>query len=226
MKPTKAYILTIDNPISKEYAKTCADSCDAVGLAWEYFEGYTGLTMHEAWSRTGINPSNLHHFRNNQHIDNPQCCSAGHAAIWKKIAEGNEVAIVLEHDAIMLHNPSVDIPDGRIVVLGYKLEDISDYDHVSAGAPQRVIDLDAHQGAHAYALTPATAAAMVNEIQSNGILGCIDNAYFIRHQRRTKIPLAIMDPTPAIGWLRTSTLWSKSAAVNDEFIESFRQNYK
>lgn len=226
MKPTKAYILTIDNSISREYAKTCADSCDAVGLAWEYFEGYTGLTMHDAWSRTGINPSNLHLFDGLRRADNPQCCSAGHAAIWKKIAEGNEAAIVLEHDAIMLHNPSIDIPDGRIVVLGYKLNDISKYDHVTAGPPQQVVDLDAHEGAHAYALTPSTAASMVEEIHSRGILGCIDNAYFIRHQRQTKTPLAIMDPTPAIGWLRESTLWSKSAAVNYAFIESFQQNYK
>lgn len=226
MKPTKAYILTIDNPISREYAKTCADSCDAVGLAWEYFEGYSQLTLFDAWSRTGINPPNLHFFHNTMRVDNPQCCSAGHASIWKKIAEGNEAAIVLEHDAIMLHKPDVDIPDWRIVVLGYKLNDISRYDHVNAGAPNRVLELDAHEGAHAYALTPATADLMINEIKTYGILGCIDNAYFIRHQRRTAIPLAIMDPTPAIGWLRKSTLWQESAAVNYEFIDSFRQNYK
>lgn len=226
MKPTKAYILTIDNPISREYAKTCADSCDTVGLAWEYFEGYTGLTMHEAWSRTDINPSNLHHFHSSTRVDNPQCCSAGHAAIWKKIAEGNEAAVVLEHDAIMLYNPAVDIPDNRIVVLGYKTQDPSRYDHITAGPPQQVIDLEAHEGAHAYAITPTTARAMVDEIQSRGILGCIDNAYFIKRQRVTNTPLAIMDPTPAIGWLRESTLWNKSATANYDFIRSFSLNYK
>ena len=37
MLVTKAYILKIDSPISNEYAKVCADSCDNVGLPWTYF---------------------------------------------------------------------------------------------------------------------------------------------------------------------------------------------
>ncbi len=226
MIPTKAYILTIDNPISREYAKTCADSCDAVGLAWEYFEGYTNISIYDSWIRTGINTPTLKGLVGDSRIDNTQCCSAGHAAIWKKISEGNEAAIVLEHDAIMLHNPNVDIPDDRIVVLGYKTPDPSKYDHISAGPPQRVIELAAHEGAHAYALTPTTAKAMVTEIETHGILGCIDNAYFIKHQRRTKTPLAIMDPTPAIGWLRESTLWKKSATANYDFIPSFSCHFR
>lgn len=226
MKPTKAYILTIDNPISREYAKVCSDSCDSVGLHWEYFEGYSNITMYDAWARTKISAPNLPSLMGYRQINNAMCCSAGHAAIWKKIAEGKEAAIVLEHDAVMLHNPNVDIPDDRIVVLGYKLQDISRYDHIKAGPPQRVIDLEAHEGAHAYAMTPATARRLVNEIETRGILGIIDNSYFIKRQRITSTPLAIMDPTPAIGWLRKSTLWSESAAVNYEFIDSFQQNYK
>jgi hypothetical protein len=226
MIPTKAYILTIDNPISREYAKTCADSCDAVGLAWEYFEGYTNISIYESWLRTGINTPTLQMLTGNLRIDNTQCCSAGHAAIWKKISEGNEAAIVLEHDALMLHNLNIDIPDNRIVVLGYKTQDPSKYDHITAGPPKRVVDLEAHEGAHAYALTPNTAKAMVDEIEERGILGCIDNAYFIKRQRITRTPLAIMDPTPAIGWLRESTLWKKSATANYDFIASFSVNYK
>lgn len=226
MIPTKAYILTIDNPISREYAKTCADSCESVGLAWEYFEGYTNISMYESWLRTGIDTPTLRVLAGNPHVDNTQCCSAGHAAIWKKISEGNEAAVVLEHDAIMLHNPNIDIPDDRIVVLGYKTLDPSRYDHVTAGSPQQVIELEAHEGAHAYALTPATAKAMVTEIETRGVLGCIDNAYFIKRQRVTNTPLAIMDPTPAIGWLRESTLWKKSATANYDFIRSFSLNYK
>jgi GR25 family glycosyltransferase involved in LPS biosynthesis len=226
MKPTKAYILTIDNQISREYAKVCSDSCDSVGLDWEYFEGYSDITMYDAWARTKISAPNLHSLMGYKRINNAMCCSAGHAAIWKKIAEGEEAAIVLEHDALMLHNPNIDIPDDRIVVLGYKLQDISRYDHTKAGPPQRVIDLKAHEGAHAYAMTPTTAQRLVDEIETRGILGIIDNAYFIKHQRMTNTPLAMMDPTPAIGWLRKSTLWNESAAVNYEFIDSFQQNYK
>lgn len=226
MKPTKALILRIDTPLSHEYAKGAAESCDRVGLRWEYFDGFTNMSLYNSWSATGILAPNLQMFNDIRQVDNPMCCSAGHAAMWKKIGESDEATVVLEHDAVMLHNPAIDIPDFRITILGYKLKDITKYDHETAGPPVRVTDLDAHEGAHAYAITPMTARYMVNEIEERGILGCIDNAYFIRGQRYTRTPLSIMDPTPAIGWLRTSTLWDESAAVNYTFIDSFQKNYK
>ena len=224
MKPTKAYILRIDTPVSKEYAKTCSDSCDRVGLKWEYHEGFMGMSGQEAWLRTGIKLS----FRAPDRIRvNPaECCSAGHGAIWKKIAEGeDECAIVLEHDAIMLHNVDIDIPDDCIAVLGYKMPDIERYDHVKAGPPKKVVQIRGHEGAHAYAITKNTARKMIEEIEQKGLLGCVDNAYFLS-SRRTSIPIAIVDPTPAIGWLRQSTIWHQSANRNYEFIDSFKSNLK
>jgi len=35
-----------------------------------------------------------------------------------------------------------------------------------------------------------------------------------------------MSPTPAIGYLRESTIWNKSAHVNYQFIPSFAKYYK
>jgi len=40
------------------------------------------------------------------------------------------------------------------------------------------------------------------------------------------MPLQILSPTPAIGYLRDSTIWGESAHVNYEFIESFAKYYK
>lgn len=226
MKPSKAYILRIDSDISREYAKFAADSCDKVGLKWEYFEGYTNMSIAQAWDKTGLTPPNVDQYRHITRPDNPQCCSAGHAAIWNLISKRNECAIVLEHDAVMLQPVDIDIPEDRIVVLGYKLSDYSRYDHEKAGPPKRLIPIDGHEGAHAYAMTPNTATKLINEINTNGVLGCIDNAYFIRNQRITQTPLMLADPTPAIAWLRKSTLWHKSAEVNYDFIESFYENLK
>ena len=226
MKPSKAYILRINKPLSHEYAKLAAESCDRIGLNWEYFDGYTDLSISQAWDRTGLTPSNIDRYRNLTSADNPQCCSAGHAAIWKLIADRDECAVVLEHDTIMLQPINIDIPDNRLVVLGYKLRDHTRYDYVSAGEPKTITDIDGHEGAHAYAIAPSTAKKLVNEINTRGVLGCIDNAYFIRGQRITSVPLAIMDPTPAIAWLRKSTLWRESAEVNYHFIDSFRNNLK
>ena len=50
----KAYILKHDSKLSDEYAKYSSDSCDAVGLDWEYFEGWSHCTGRLAWCETGI----------------------------------------------------------------------------------------------------------------------------------------------------------------------------
>jgi len=225
MKPTKAYILRIDTPLSRGYAEGAAQSCRDVGLPFEFFEGYHAMNPRASWDATGIKyPNDL--TRYDHMIDNPTCCSAGHAAIWKLIGDRDECAVVLEHDALMLHPIDIDVPDNRIVVLGYKLRDHTRYDHVTAGPPTRVFDIDGHEGAHAYAMTGHTARTLVQEIETRGILGCVDNAYFIRGQRGSKTPLAMMEPTPAIAWLRKSTLWAESAEVNYHFIDSFRNNLR
>jgi hypothetical protein len=240
MKPTKAYILKIDDPVSHEYAKICAESCDKIGLAWEYFLGYKNLSSYEAWCNTGIidpdsNDIDVSKMRMKSHGNAASSTSAGHAALWKKISEGNdECAIVLEHDSIMLHPVDVNIPDNQIVVLGYKLYKPDDYDHISAGAPVEVLSCERHEGAHAYAITKQTATTLVNEIKAKGgPFGIIDNHYFTRHWKRrnpkqpgTTVPLGIVNPTAAIGWLRKSTIWDKSAELNFKFLDSFAKNYK
>ena len=75
-------------------------------------------------------------------------------------------------------------------------------------------------------MTKSTAIKLIREIEQKGIRSAVDNDYFILGQRRTEVPLSIMSPTPAMGWLRESTIWGKSAARNYDFIPSFYENYK
>jgi len=229
-KPTKAYILKIDTPISKEYSEICAESCKNINLECEFFNGYTNQTGASALGQTGIKnvPSEPYaHIENISPGHKAMCCTAGHFSIWKIIAEGpDDAAVVLEHDAIMLHQLEIDIPDGVIVVLGYKVIDPSRYDHKSAGPPTELIAIPGHEGAHAYAMTKKTAQFLIKEIEHQGINSAVDNDYFIMRQRRTAVPLAIASPTPALGWLRESTIWSSSADQNYEFITTFKENYK
>ena len=67
---------------------------------------------------------------------------------------------------------------------------------------------------------------IVKELSEKGIRSAVDNDYFILRQRRTAMPLHIASPTPALGWLRESTIWGKSAQVNYQFIPSFQKYYK
>lgn len=230
MLATKAYILKIDTPISNAYAKVCADSCDKVGLKWAYFEGYQNQTGKAAFANIGIKGLQTEPYvflTKPTPAQKAMCCTAGHIHIWKTIAEGlDDAAVILEHDAIMLQPMSIDVPDNEIVVLGYKVTDPDRYNHVKAGPPKELIPLRGHEGAHAYAMTRKTAKFLLNEIEQKGIRSAVDNDYFIKGQRRTSAPLCIASPTPAIGWLRESTIWGGSANRNYEFIPSFQKNYK
>jgi len=228
----KAYILKHNHPKSNAYAKICAESCNAVKLDWEYFEGWTNCTGRMAWCETGIKTQfnePMEYMKNTSPVHRANACSAGHAAIWKKIAEGeDEVGIVLEHDAIMYYKPDIRVPDNYIIALGYKMADISRYDYIEGNKQKReLINISGHEGAHSYMMTKRTAQNLIHEIETKGVLGAVDNAYFIQGQRKTSIPLLIMSPTPAIGYLRDSTIWSDGASyANYKFIESFAKYYK
>lgn len=226
MIPTKAYILRVNDPLSIEYSLTAAKSCDDIGLPCEFHDGVTNKSSYEAWLNSGIEikPGSHEHKKHNVTINKAACATVGHAQIWKKIANSNECAVILEHDALMLQPVNeLDIPDDAIVVLGYKLQDPTRYNHITAGKPQKTYNIGGHEGAHAYAITPRTASMLLKEYKNNGIQGVIDNTHFLKG-RITRLPLHIADPTPAIGWLRKSTIWDKSADRNYAFIESFQQN--
>lgn len=230
----KAYILRHESELSHQYADHTAKSCDAVGIQWEYVEGYNSdVFSHEAVNSLGIlnkpyiNQAELK--RGKTHRSSiAGLCSAGHVKMWKKLVDSNDdAAIILEHDALMLHQIDLKLPENTIVCLGYKLEDPDKYNHVKAGPPNKIIEVKKHRGSHAYAITRGTAEFLINEIRDFGsMLGCIDQQYFSRNKSKTKSKLAIADPTPAIGWLRKSTIWTKSSTKNFTFIKSFQDNLR
>ena len=138
MKPTKAYILKIDTDLSNEYAKTAADSCDKIGMPWEYFEGLQPTKDNDSpWEyvqKQGIKFDS----KKPSTKGKPAMATAGHFLIWHKIREENECAIVLEHDALLYHKVDIDIPDNALVCLGYKVRDPESYNHEQIGPPSRL----------------------------------------------------------------------------------------
>ena len=221
MKPTKAYILATKNPISVEYARECAKSCYKIGLEWECIEGYEGLTQEQVWK-------NFDYKVNDIMKNEAACATAGHFNIWKRILDNKECAIILEHDSIMLQKIDIEIPNNKIVTLVYKFPDPSVYDNEKAGPPKEVIDIKRHSGAHAYAITYTTAELLLNELKEKGVNRAIDNYYFMRvnspEDKESSVPLAIMSPTPAICWLRKSTIWKEPSTLNYDLINSFKSN--
>lgn len=223
MPPSKAYIIrNEENPMSVEYAQTAADSCDAVGLPWEYHEGFWDMDPNDAWNSMGL----LRHIKRNNLVPRAQLCTASHAALWMKIRDREECAVILEHDAIMLHNVQhLLVSDNRIIVLGYKLEDKDSYDHETAGPPTHIRAITGHEGAHAYMINYNTAATMINEIEEFGVRSAVDNMYFLLGRERfTSTRLAITEPTPALGWIRSSTIWPTPSTKNYPMLGSFQNH--
>lgn len=224
----KTYILRHDSPVSHEYAAVCAESCDKLGMEWEYFEGFCKIYAVDAYR--SINLFQIDEYITSKiKIDDSRnkaaLCTASHVAMWKKIAEEKETAIILEHDAIMLHKPKFIIPDNTIVTLGYKLRNPAAYDHVSAGAPHKITPINKFSGSHAYAITSETAETLINGIIKRKTAGCIDTHFFGSSRFRNGVDLAIADPVCAIGWLRESTIWySSKDGITRLYIESFRKN--
>ena len=164
----KAYILRINSELSRKYANMCAETCDAINLDWEYFDGWYDITGRAAWCQTGIQ---MKFYEQPLVVDNmtpaqkANACSAGHGAIWKKIAEGDdEVGIVLEHDALMYYKPDIKIPDNYIITLGYKVSDPENYKAWDArdNEERELMHIDGHEGAHAYMMTKRTAQNLVH----------------------------------------------------------------
>ena len=226
MIPSKAYIIRIDTNISIEYAKECAKSCDNIGLPWEYFEGYmpkTAKGQKEMWESVPLNAKKAKHMK-----DGAAGCTGSHAHLWKQIADNRECAIILEHDAIMLHPCKVDVPEDSILALGYKFRKWNKYNYKKVGPPKKTVKVRNHPGSHAYALHYKVAEMLVKEIETDGVLEAIDNRHFMASRHKfTKTGMEICDPICAMGWLRESTIWHKSATQNNiaEILDSFKCNF-
>lgn len=227
MKVSKAYIMYHQDPISIEYAKDAAASCDKIGLPWEYYEGYKPDSQKDLWKN----------FKDTADVTVPKFkpmdkgaagCTASHAHLWKRISKNKECVIILEHDGIMLHPLDLNIPDDRIVALGYKYYDWDKYDYQSAGPPKKLVDVQFHPGSHAYAITHVMAQTLVDEIEKSGITEAIDNRHFM-HTRviHTKTKMAITDPIAGMGALKKSTIWGRSATHNNvkELLPSFKEHF-
>lgn len=230
VRPTTAYIIrTAFDDTSAGYAEMAEESCRRVGLEPQYFSGY-------AKSEASIDQlSKLTGFKFGDMDLGAACASASHYMIWKAIAKkkDNEPVIILEHDAVMMHpidiNADVDMSN-IIIALGYKHKDISLYDADAAGMPKEIISRKRHSGAHAYMITPATARRLLDELWRKGSPRAIDNFYFMRINQpgdtESEVPLALMVPTPAIGWVRKSTIWEEPSELNYDVHESFRNYLK
>lgn len=219
-----AYIIYIDKPESIQYANECARSCEEHGMPYTLWKGISmETTRYEdleqitgfAWvSKTA-----------------EMGCTASHLKLWHTIAEQPHACCVFEHDAILKDNIyDTEIPDNKLVMLGYRVLNAGDYERPSDAVT--FVDINKFEGTHAYAVTPAMAKHMILKMQHDyaiafgGVNTTIDGILSIHDH--FGIGRCIMEPPPVVCVVgnRVSTIQGQPACYNANVTPGFLKGLK
>ena len=220
----RTFILKHNDPKSVQYAAVAAESCLKHGMQWEYFEGFSGIKGSDALKACGIDVKKETVAQIKSSKNKAQLCTASHIAMWKKmIDEKINEAVILEHDAIMIKPFDVMLPKNSIVALGYKIDIPSNYKPPNEKTCC-LRKIKSMHGSHAYALSLETAEKLYAGVVERKTAGCIDMHIMQTSRFRNGVNMMIADPIVALGWIRESTIWSKTARDKHSKIKSFTDN--
>jgi hypothetical protein len=173
---TKAHIIRIKGvQKSEEKAFVCANSCDDVGMPWEYWDAYNGIEKE-------IKPPDHHndlmkiikvtdHYLTRGEV----ACALSHISLWAKCAADDKPMVILEHDSIMTRAYKKHLIFNSICYLGgfeqaqKGWEALPTPPHASEGPNYHFICR-----AHAYAIDPAVAKNMLAHVIKHGICAPLD----------------------------------------------------
>jgi len=176
VKVSGAYIIKLKgHTLSESLAKRCADSCDKVGMKYQYWEAFDG-------TKDGINPpENLNPFMRMIKISDhfltksEVACALSHISLWAKCVEDDIPLVVLEHDAIMIAPYLEHTMYNSISYLGcteqvkHNWKVFPTPPHGSMGANYSFMCR-----AHAYSIDPAVAKNMLAHVLKYGINSSLD----------------------------------------------------
>ena len=219
-----AYIIYIDRQESIEYANECAKSCEQYGMPYTLWKG---ISMRETRgedleSETGFTWAS-------RSIE--MGCTASHLKLWHTIAEQPHACAIFEHDAIVRHNfYDYEIPDNKLVMLGYRTLKAEDYEY--PGGDVTFVDINKFEGTHAYAVTPNMMRYMIERMKGyytetfGGVNTTIDGILSIHDN--FGIARCVMDPPPVVCVVgdRVSTIQGRPAAYNTNVSPGFLRGLK
>ena len=207
-----AYIIYINRPESIAYANDCAKSCEQYGMPYTLWQGIDlfQTSADNLEKETGFTWTVRNH---------EMGCTASHLKLWRVIAEQPHACAILEHDAIVKHNfYNFEIPDNKLVMLGYRVLKAEDYEH--PGDETTFMDINKFEGTHGYAVTPNMAKHMIDRMsgfytkQFGGVNTTIDGILSIHDG--FGIARCVMDPPPVVCVVgnRISTIQGRPAQYN------------
>lgn len=203
MKIEHAYILYIDNPEATNYMEQCKQSCIDHNVPVTPFLGFKlPTTVAEVKEKWGVRIDPIVQER----IEEPvfriwfkeQLCTSGHIAMWKEIAKQDKAYAIFEHDAIVKRDfYDVEVNDGEIVFLGYRVDHRDDYECIND--PFTKIPVNKFEGTHAYAITPNTCRYLLEAIEQREYLPVgISVDFYLGVQNLFKLNMFVADPAPVI----------------------------
>ena len=176
VKVSGAYIIRLKgHELSESLAKRCADSCDKVGMKYQYWDAFDG-------TKDGIHPpENLNPFMKMVKIADhfltrsEVACALSHISLWAKCVEDDVPLVVLEHDAIMLAPYREHNVYNSISYLGCN-EQVKQNWNVLPTPPHGSMGTNYHFicRAHAYSIDPAVAKNMLAHVLKYGINSSLD----------------------------------------------------
>jgi hypothetical protein len=176
VKVDSAYIIRLKgHKLSESLAKRCADSCDKVGMKYQYWDAFNG-------TKDGIHPpENLNPFMKMVKIADhfltrsEVACALSHISLWAKCVEDDVPLVVLEHDAIMIAPYREHTMYNSISYLGCT-EQVKQNWRVLPTPPHGSMGRNYHFicRAHAYSIDPAVAKNMLAHVLKYGINSSLD----------------------------------------------------
>lgn len=171
-----AYIIRVKgHEKSERLAKRCADSCEMVGMPYQYWDAYNGMGGEiippEHHGQTmGLIKVTDHYLTRGE-----LACALSHISLWVKCIEQDKPLVILEHDAVMVAPYLKHGVFNSICYLGGNEQATQGWQvyptppHASEGPNYHFICR-----AHAYAIDPAVAKNLLSYVIKMGVCAPLD----------------------------------------------------
>jgi hypothetical protein len=176
MAVDKAYIIRVAGHASSEKkAKRCADSCDAVGQPWEYWDAYNGLAESIIYPRHHGQFVDLLKITDHYMTRGEVACALSHISLWVKCVQQDKPLVILEHDSVMVNPYISHSVFNSICYLGSN-EQVNQGWQVMPTPPHASEGPNYHFicRAHAYAVDPAVAKNLLAHVLKFGVCAPLD----------------------------------------------------
>ena len=180
MSIDKAYIIrVVGHTSSEEKAKRCADSCDTVGQAWEYWDAYNGLAESIIYPKHHGQFVDLLKVTDHYMTRGEVACALSHISLWVKCVQQDKPLVILEHDSVMIKPYPTHAVYNSICYLGSN-EQVNQGWQIMPTPPHASEGPNYHFicRAHSYAIDPAVAKNLLAHVLKFGICTSLD--MFIR----------------------------------------------